>query len=744
MTSDAHKGKQPNVRPPQRSGIACATCRKDKVKCNNIDGNPPCERCIQRGDRCIFDLIPPISSKRAVSVAQILPADPTRKRVKRTQDASDDSQLHLEYYKPILSAPFLSAKIWEQVFDTYKLHFATELPFLHIPTLKEIVYCKLTTKQDPEDRSESHQLLLGVLALVARFHPDLVRYITAQQKNMTSYTPPSQPDPSSASEYYADALESSLGPVKTLMSTCSVNRVAALLMLSYHKRSQPPATDGGFTAWMYVGHATRMACDMGLGANDRSKAGDIHCPSQFAVEKEIRRRVMFSCFIMDKMVSYSNSLPSVISRDSLEIQLPCPEPSFDLGTIETYAGSLNRIKHGANNDSILGYFIRLVALWGKVANHSSLGGRTSDQHLPWQTGTASRVHTTSPDQLLGARGPLQPPFTKQKAPEGFWHTSAKKLFKAARNTAELVKICPQDKLPQSTITIFALWAASSVGLYGTHFPHMDIERDMQAFISEYTVEDSTPDIFKSGVVGLTFQTLTRMSEWQGIGLTYISLLYSLNNYFEAAKKGYYNHADQQEQPDKVQRRIWETNLRPEVKADSKATSMLVGRHAVSRHHYIVLEKLRKDELHRLGDVMDLCVFAIGHVKPTPLDELLSRTVVYLIKSRPSLCNPTSHKGVTTALWFNRDRSLKRVSSAGATVPAASDQQRPNPTGEGLGLSIYRRVNLFPITSKSQIARTVLCNQVNGWAPAYVGYLKPPEDDLALADVALLIMRRALR
>ncbi|KAI1366957.1 fungal-specific transcription factor domain-containing protein [Xylaria arbuscula] len=675
MTSDAHKGKQPNVRPPQRSGIACATCRKDKVKCNNIDGNPPCERCIQRGDRCIFDLIPPISSKRAVSVAQILPADPTRKRVKRTQDASDDSQLHLEYYKPILSAPFLSAKIWEQVFDTYKLHFATELPFLHIPTLKEIVYCKLTTKQDPEDRSESHLLLLGVLALVARFHPDLVRYITAQQKNMTSYTPPSQPDPSSASEYYADALESSLGPVKTLMSTCSVNRVAALLMLSYHKRSQPPATDGGFTAWMYVGHATRMACDMGLGANDRSKAGDIHCPSQFAVEKEIRRRVMFSCFIMDKMVSYSNSLPSVISRDSLEIQLPCPEPSFDLGTIETYAGSLNRIKHGANNDSILGYFIRLVALWGKVANHSSLGGRTSDQHLPWQTGSAFYVLNEAIDKFnselpyaftfsvsnyfrhqeagtlntffllhmlmhacvivlhreyiplapincLEPEGPLQPPFTKQKAPEGFWHTSARKLFKAARNTAELVKICPQDKLPQSTSTIFALWAASSVGLYGTHFPHMDIERDMQAFISEYTVEDSTPDIFKSGVVGLTFQTLTRMSEWQGIGLTYISLLYSLNNYFEAAKKGYYNHADQQEQPDKVQRRIWETNLRPEVKADSRATSMLVGRHAVSRHHYIVLEKLRKDELHRLGDVMDLCVFAIGHVKPTPLDELV--------------------------------------------------------------------------------------------------------------------------
>ncbi|KAJ3559725.1 hypothetical protein NPX13_g9495 [Xylaria arbuscula] len=34
------------------------------------------------------------------------------------------------------------------------------------------------------------------------------------------------------------------------LRTWADNRVAALLMLSYYKRSQPPATDGGFTAWM--------------------------------------------------------------------------------------------------------------------------------------------------------------------------------------------------------------------------------------------------------------------------------------------------------------------------------------------------------------------------------------------------------------------------------------------------------------------------------------------------------------
>ncbi|KAI1361933.1 hypothetical protein F5Y08DRAFT_313412 [Xylaria arbuscula] len=46
----------------------------------------------------------------------------------------------------------------------------------------------------------------------------------------------------------------------------------------------------------------------GLAPMTAVKLKSVHCPPQFAVEKEIRRRVMFSCFIMDKMVTYRWSI----------------------------------------------------------------------------------------------------------------------------------------------------------------------------------------------------------------------------------------------------------------------------------------------------------------------------------------------------------------------------------------------------------------------------------------------------
>ncbi|KAL2024961.1 hypothetical protein VTK56DRAFT_3660 [Thermocarpiscus australiensis] len=126
-------------------------------------------------------------------------------------------------------APYLTEVVWSQLFDIYRLHFATELPFLHLVTLKEKLGSRFRAK--PSDESpDINFVLLGILTLTARFHKTLVLYITARKNRPTS-------DASSTSEYYADVLTKALGSLRTSMTVASVERVQAFLMLGLYEYS---------------------------------------------------------------------------------------------------------------------------------------------------------------------------------------------------------------------------------------------------------------------------------------------------------------------------------------------------------------------------------------------------------------------------------------------------------------------------------------------------------------------------
>jgi hypothetical protein len=75
-----------------------------------------------------------------------------------------------------------------------------------------------------------------------------------------------------------------------------------------------------FKAWMYTGTAIRMAHALQLGSEFNQR----HSPRQ----KEIRRRTFWACFVMDRLISYSNNRPLSIDMVSVRIQLPCPENRF--------------------------------------------------------------------------------------------------------------------------------------------------------------------------------------------------------------------------------------------------------------------------------------------------------------------------------------------------------------------------------------------------------------------------------
>ncbi|KLU82519.1 hypothetical protein MAPG_01591, partial [Magnaporthiopsis poae ATCC 64411] len=576
-TADEKRVSAVLKRAPMRSSIACLRCRKSKIKCDNLGGSSPCDGCVKTGKECRYPdptflppkrLDPPVTVKREGEVAQS-----ERKRLKRLDDSpitttSGASRFGAE----ILAAPYLTETLWIQCFDIFKLHFATELPFLHVPTLKWYLGSPRSRGSDRPGDSDVNLVLLGMLTLTARFHPDLVKYIAhsvaSQQggsaKNRSIHIRSDGSTATAASEYFADILAKSLGPMRSCMAVASVERVQAFLMLGLYEWSQAKPSTGGLGAWMYVGIAIRMAQALGLcfgdsaheaqptplpiqaepqrhGGKHKRLAHSDAAADELVTAREVGRRTMWSCFILDRMLSCGKERVSAIRSKDMKIRLPCSEMDFDFAE-ESPTGFLTttedeRARKGYR-DSLLGCFIKLVDIWGEISEYSFAGGRAVDGEAPpWMESTTfARLerrldgfyaalppalklscanylkhenHQGSsayvslhmlgcvcqimlhreyipfiPIRCPGPVGPLdEQTFSegRYEIPEGFWLRSAEKVFRSAREIVDLIETCQgRDKLPMSGLVLFAVWTAAFVGIYAYHFPYMDTEGHMLA------------------------------------------------------------------------------------------------------------------------------------------------------------------------------------------------------------------------------------------------------------------------
>lgn len=606
IIAEPQKGAAAFKRPPMRSSIACIRCRRSKIKCDN-DGkaSSPCETCIKSGRECQYPVVNTPTLRRAAEPQTPLSAvSPTagpaafrhddgpadrgheRKRLKKLEDACGlDSPYHSALYADeVLSAPYLTETMWMQVCNIYCIHFATELPFLHLPTLKETMGTSFITRQRRRS-ADTNLVLLGVLTLTSRFHSDLVKYVaqTIANQSCTKGRPPLvvKADPWAASEYYSDVLTKALGPLNTSMTLASTERVQAFLMLGLYDWSQTKRKTGGLGAWMYVGVAIRMAQALGLcfdgrpgdrqyhmaavasssavnsetdtaerwacrsgEGNDTSRRDPAKAsapPTDIIVQGEIRRRTMYSCLILDRLLSCGKErLPAICSED-IQIQLPCTDFDFASGKeVHTrYLKSPKEDKTAGNeqetredSDSVLARFVQLVDIWGDISKYSFAGGRLAEKRPPWEEtefrrlrGLLANFYESLPSRFTlsrnnyyiyegqqacstyvslhmlgsvckimlhreyipfipirckGPEGPLdEPKFAEGSAPPGFWEESAEQVFKPARDIVDLINICQGcGKLPMSALVVFSIWTAAFVGIYAWHFPLLDTKRHM--------------------------------------------------------------------------------------------------------------------------------------------------------------------------------------------------------------------------------------------------------------------------
>jgi hypothetical protein len=98
-----------------------------------------------------------------------------------------------------LRDPILTKTVWDEIHNIFKIHFSTEMPFLHPPTFRILMRqgdLPLDLPISPtSNRHNRELLLLGILTLTARFHRELVAYHTQSLDQ--------EHCPLAASEYYA-------------------------------------------------------------------------------------------------------------------------------------------------------------------------------------------------------------------------------------------------------------------------------------------------------------------------------------------------------------------------------------------------------------------------------------------------------------------------------------------------------------------------------------------------------------
>ncbi|KIH88911.1 c6 zinc finger domain containing protein [Sporothrix brasiliensis 5110] len=120
---------------------------------------------------------------------------------------------------------------------------------------------------------------------------------------------------------------------------------------------------------------------------------------------EVRRRTMFSCFVLDRMLACGKNRSAMIRSENVKIQLPCSEIAFDL-SFETFTGYLRpRPEIGIHvagppdsgevasdvNDSLLARFNLLVDIWGEISEYSFAGGRHTEEQPPWEESKFRRL-----------------------------------------------------------------------------------------------------------------------------------------------------------------------------------------------------------------------------------------------------------------------------------------------------------------------------------------------------------------
>jgi hypothetical protein len=173
----------------------------------------------------------------------------------------------------------------------------------------------------------------------------------------------------------------------------NITILTVMLILGLHTYG----TCQGGLSWSFSGQAMRMAYALQLHreldhdplGRRKDKASELS-----STDREIRRRTMWACFLMDRFSASGTERPSFGNEEYLHIQLPIKESHFQMeipGPTEDLSGEVpnpitpgnGQVSDARDNMGIAAYVIRAVVLWGRIVKYLNLGGKEKDPHPIW-------------------------------------------------------------------------------------------------------------------------------------------------------------------------------------------------------------------------------------------------------------------------------------------------------------------------------------------------------------------------
>lgn len=175
--------------------------------------------------------------------------------------------------------------------------------------------------------------------------------------------------------------------------TPNITILIVYLILGLHEFG----TCQGGRSWMFGGMAQRMAYalqlhkDLDYEPRGRSSNGSAELTF---TDREIRRRTMWSCFMMDRFNSSGTDRPLFVNEQYISAQLPIKEHYFQMeitGPTEDLDGAVpNPVEPGTGqmsdpkeNMGVAAYLVRLTTIWGRLIKYMNLGGKEKEEHPMW-------------------------------------------------------------------------------------------------------------------------------------------------------------------------------------------------------------------------------------------------------------------------------------------------------------------------------------------------------------------------
>ncbi|SLM37332.1 c6 transcription factor protein [Lasallia pustulata] len=173
----------------------------------------------------------------------------------------------------------------------------------------------------------------------------------------------------------------------------NITILTVLLILGLHEFG----TCQGGRSWMLGGMAMRMAYALQLHRElDHDPLG--HKSGKDAelsfTDREIRRRTMWACFLMDRFNSSGTERPTFANEENIKVQLPIKESHFQMdipGVTENLDGAVpnavspdgEQASNPQENMGVAAFMIRIIAIWGRVIKYLNLGGKERDPYPMW-------------------------------------------------------------------------------------------------------------------------------------------------------------------------------------------------------------------------------------------------------------------------------------------------------------------------------------------------------------------------